>query len=95
VVEALGKAGVPGTVQRVGSMLTLFFTSAGQPVTNYAEATASDTQRFAAFFRGMLDRGVVLPPSQFEAWFVSLAHDAAAVETTLEAVRGALGDTQR
>jgi len=92
VAQAAQQAGVPATVQRVGSMLTLFFTSDGQPVTNYAQATACDTEKFAAFFRGMLDRGVVLPPAQYEAWFVSLAHDAGTVEATLEAVRGALGD---
>jgi len=90
IAEAAASAGVPATVQRVGSMLTLFFTRSGQAVTNYADATACDTEQFAAFFRGMLDRGVVLPPSQYEAWFVSLAHDASVVEQTLEAVRGAL-----
>jgi glutamate-1-semialdehyde 2,1-aminomutase len=57
---------------RVGSMLTLFFTSS--PVTDYASASASDTARYASFFRELLSRGVYFPPSQFEAVFVSAAH---------------------
>jgi glutamate-1-semialdehyde 2,1-aminomutase len=65
-------AGVPATVERVGSMLTLFFTA--DPVTDYASAKRCDLARFGQFFRGMRDRGVSLPPSQFEAMFVSLAH---------------------
>jgi glutamate-1-semialdehyde 2,1-aminomutase len=60
------------TVQRVGSMMTVFFRDA--PVRNLADASASDTGRFARWHRAMLDRGVYLPPSQFEAFFVSLAH---------------------
>src|SRR5207244_2270904 len=59
-----------GTVQRVGSMLTLF----DRPVSNYDEARACDTERYAALFRHLLDRGIYLAPSQFEAMFVSLAH---------------------
>jgi len=83
-------AGVPVTVQRVGSMLTVFFTAeAGAAVTDYDDAKACDTERFAAFFRGMLDAGVVLPPSQYEAWFVSAAHEDAHVAATLEAADAA------
>ena len=59
-------------INRVGSMFTLFFTDA--PVTDYASAKRADTDRYARFFRAMLDRGVYLPPSQFESCFVSLAH---------------------
>ena len=59
----------PVRINRAGSMLTLFFTS--EPVTDFASAKRSDTKRYAAFFRGMLARGVFLPPSQFEAMFVS------------------------
>lgn len=65
-------AGVPVTVNRCGSMLTCFFTN--QPVTDFASAKQSDTARYATFFHAMLDRGVYLPPSQFEAFFLSLAH---------------------
>ena len=66
------KAGVPLTVNRVGSMLTGFFCDGA--VTDYASAKRSDTKRYARYFHGMLERGVFLAPSQFEAAFVSLAH---------------------
>jgi len=68
-------AGVPLSMNRVGSMLTPFFTD--MAVTDYGGATGCDLDTFAQFFREMLDRGVVLPPSQFEAWFVGLMHDDA------------------
>ncbi len=71
--EALASAGVRGTVNRVGSMLTLFL--GVDSVRSYTDALRSDTDRFARWFRAMLDEGVYLPPSQFEAFFVSLAHD--------------------
>ena len=79
-----------GELQRVGSMMTVFFTEG--PVTDYESAAASDGERFAAFFRGMLDRGVYIAPSRFEALFVSLAHGAAEVEATVEAARASLAD---
>jgi glutamate-1-semialdehyde 2,1-aminomutase len=66
------KTGVPLTVNRVGSMLTAFFSPA--PVTDYASARTADTARYARYFHAMLERGVFLAPSQFEAAFVSLAH---------------------
>ena len=77
-------------INRVGSMLTLFFTEG--EVTDQASAAASDTERFAAFFHGMLSRGVYLPPSQFEAMFVSLAHDESEIAETLEAAASTLGE---
>ena len=70
---------------RVGSLLTLFFT--GEPVRNYADARKSDTKRFAAFFQGMLRRGVLLAPSQFEAAFVSAAHTEEDIARTAAACR--------
>ncbi len=85
--EAAAQAGVPVTVNRVGSMLTVFFTAG--PVTSLAEAKKADLQAFARFFQGMLDQGVYLPPSQFEAWFVSLAHTEADLEETVAAARQA------
>jgi len=85
---AADKAGVPLAVNRVGSMLTPFFADA--PVTDYAAARRSDTARYARFFHAMLARGVFLPPSQFEAAFVSLAHTAADVDAAVEAARDAL-----
>jgi glutamate-1-semialdehyde 2,1-aminomutase len=83
-------AGVPVTINRVGSMFTVFFT--GDAVADYASARKSDTTRFASFFRLLLARGVYFPPSQFEAAFVSLAHSDEDVESTLEAARQGFGD---
>jgi glutamate-1-semialdehyde 2,1-aminomutase len=88
LAEAARDAGAAACVQRVGSMLSVFF--ADGPVTDYASATRSDTARFGRFHGGMLRRGVYLPPSQFEAWFVSLAHGEDDIETTLRAAREAL-----
>ncbi|MFN8186584.1 MAG: glutamate-1-semialdehyde 2,1-aminomutase [Gaiellales bacterium] len=79
--EAAGDA--PVTLQRVGSMATLFFREG--PVRTFDEAAASDTDRYAAFFRHLLGRGVYLAPSQFEAMFLSTAHGAAEIERTVEA----------
>jgi glutamate-1-semialdehyde 2,1-aminomutase len=76
------------TVQRVGAMLTLFCREG--PVTDLDGAKASDTERFGALFRGLLERGIYLPPSQFECWFVSTAHGDAEVAATVEAVRDVL-----
>ena len=78
-----------GRVQRVGAMLTLFMRD--EPVRSFEDAAASDTERYGAFFRHMLDRGVYLPPSQFESWFVSLAHGDEELERTLEAAREHFG----
>ena len=73
-------------MERGPSRISPFFIpAAGQPVTNYKEATASDTARFGRFFHFMLERGVYLPPSQYESWFVGCAHDDAAIDATIEA----------
>jgi glutamate-1-semialdehyde 2,1-aminomutase len=80
-------AGVPLTTNRVGSMGTWFFTP--DPVTNYDEAAKSDTAAFGRFHNAMLDAGIWLPPSQFEAAFLSTAHGKAEVETTIAAAREA------
>lgn len=87
LVEAARGAGVPCTVQRVGSMLTPFFREGA--VRNFAEAAQSDRQRFATFHRSLIAEGVHWPPSQFEAGFVSLAHDAECLEVTRSAARKA------
>ncbi|QNI36804.1 glutamate-1-semialdehyde 2,1-aminomutase [Edaphobacter albus] len=79
---------IPLTTNRVGSMFTWFFTS--QPVTDFASASTSDTAAFGRFHRAMLDQGVWLPPSQFEAAFVSTAHTAEDVAFTLNAAHTAL-----
>jgi glutamate-1-semialdehyde 2,1-aminomutase len=80
--------GIPSTTNRVGSMFTTFFT--GEPVRNYAEAKRADTARFGRFFHAMLDQGIYLAPSQFEAAFVSLAHDGRVIDRTLTAAQKAL-----
>ncbi|MFQ5600263.1 MAG: glutamate-1-semialdehyde 2,1-aminomutase [Candidatus Krumholzibacteriia bacterium] len=85
------RLGMQACVQRVGSMWTLFF-QAG-PVRDFEAAMLSDTERFGSFFRALLQRGVYIAPSQFEACFVSALHDAAVIETTLEAVGEALEET--
>ncbi|HEX8325860.1 MAG TPA: glutamate-1-semialdehyde 2,1-aminomutase [Tepidisphaeraceae bacterium] len=91
-LKALSRStGVPLAVNQIGGMVCPFFVrEAGQSVSNYAEATACDTARYATFFHAMLDGGVYLPPSQFEAWFPGLAHDDAAIEKTLAAAEAAL-----
>lgn len=81
------EAGVPLTTNRVGSMFTWFFTES--PVTDFASAAKSDTKAFGRFHRAMLEAGVWLPPSQFEAAFVSIAHGETDVAATLEAARKA------
>jgi len=92
LAAAAAKAGVPLTVNRVGSMFTCFFTR--NAVTDYASAKKSDTGKFARFFRALLERGVYFPPSQFEAAFVSTAHSEVDVTMTLEAATKALEEIQ-
>ncbi|NOT88953.1 MAG: glutamate-1-semialdehyde 2,1-aminomutase [Lysobacter sp.] len=81
------EAGVPFTTNRVGSMFGLFFTS--EKVDTYAQATACDTAAFNRFFHAMLERGVYLAPSAFEAGFLSMAHDDDVIAATIEAARAA------
>ena len=88
LVDAARAARVPACVNRVGSMLTLFL--GVERVSDYDGARRSDTSRFARFFRGMLDEGIYLPPSQFEAMFVSLAHTEADIERLARAARKVL-----
>ncbi len=85
--EAAAEAGVPVQVNQIGSLLTVFFSEG--PVEDYEAARAADTKRFSRFFHEMLAQGIYLPPSQFEAWFVSLAHTEGDLERTLEAARRA------
>ena len=84
----LSAAATAGQVNRVGSLLTLFF--AAQPVTDYATAKESNTSTFGRFFQEMLKRGILLPPSQFEALFVSAAHTESDISRTIEAANEAL-----
>ncbi len=87
VHQALDAASVPHTIQHAGSMFSVFFT--GHPVTDYASARTQDTGAFRAFFHAMLERGVYLPPSAFEAWFLSAAHDAQALDRVIAALPAA------
>jgi len=82
--KALADAGVPHAVQSAGTMFSVFFTAG--PVRDYDDAQRQDTAAFAAFFHAMLDHGVYLPPSAYEAWFVSAAHDERAVHHVLDAL---------
>ncbi len=86
--RAAQAAGVMVTVNRVGSMLTVFFCRG--PVVDYASAKTSDTKLYARFFHGLLKRGVYLPPAQFEAAFVSLAHGEPEIDRTIAAAGEAL-----
>lgn len=81
--KALAETKIPGQVNSTGSLSTLFFTS--EPVRDYAGAKRSDTKRYARFFREMLDRGILLAPSQFEAVFVSMAHTSEEIDRTAAA----------
>lgn len=91
--EAAAAAGVPVQINRVGSMLTMFFTS--QPVVDFSTATTSDTDRFSRWFHAMLNRGVYLPCSQYEALFISAAHTEAEIDRALAAAREALREVAR
>jgi glutamate-1-semialdehyde 2,1-aminomutase len=82
-------SGIAAQIQSIGSLLTLFLSA--QPVKNFADASECDTSRFALYFREMLDRGVLLAPSQFEALFVSAAHTDADIDATLSAARESFG----
>ena len=86
--DALREFGAPGQVNSVGSLLTVFFARDG--VHDYASAKLSDTKRFAAFFREMLSRGILLPPSQYEALFVSAAHTTDDIDRTIVAASESL-----
>lgn len=88
--DAASAAGVPVTINRIGSMITPFFVpEPGTPVRNLEEATRCNTAGFATFFTAMLDGGVYLPPSQFESWFVGLAHTEALIDQTIAVARSA------
>ncbi|AKG35891.1 glutamate-1-semialdehyde 2,1-aminomutase [Paenibacillus durus] len=82
------EAGIPLTVNRVGSMVCPFFTA--EPVTNYDNAKSSDVNRFRAYFGKMLEQGISLPPSQFEGMFISAVHSEQDIDDTIEAHRAAL-----
>ncbi len=82
------QAGIPHTLARVGSMMTLFFNP--DPVPDWDVASRCDRQRFAKYFWGLIERGVYMPCSQFEALFVSAAHTPADIDATIAAAREVL-----
>ena len=88
LTQAFARAEVPGTLNRVGSMMTGFFTAG--PVESLAQVEQADTEAYGRYFHAMLERGVYLAPSQFEAGFVSLAHTEADIDQTLEIAAAAL-----
>jgi glutamate-1-semialdehyde 2,1-aminomutase len=90
--SAAVRAGVPVSVQRVGSMWTVFF--GGVPVRSWRDAAAVDRPAHARFFQGMLRRGVLLPPSPFESAFLSIAHDDAVIDETLHAAGAAFEEAR-
>ena len=90
LAHAAREAGVALQVNAFGSVLTPFFTD--RPVRDFASATSANADRYAAFFRGMLARGVYPPPSQFEAWFLSAAHTAKDIDTTIRVAHAAMRD---
>jgi glutamate-1-semialdehyde 2,1-aminomutase len=93
LADAARAAAVPLQVNALGSLLTPFFISS--PVRDYTSALASNTVAYAAFFRGMLQRGIYPPPSQFEAWFLSAAHSDRDVRKTVAAAKSAMKDVAR
>jgi glutamate-1-semialdehyde 2,1-aminomutase len=93
LADAARAAGVPVQVSAVGSCLTPFFVDA--PVRDYSTALRSDTKAYARFFQSMLDQGVYVPPSQFEAWFLSSAHTDADIARTLKAAKAAFRVVRR
>ena len=88
VTAALDAAGVPHRLQRAGSLFSVFWGVTG-PVTDYASAQGQDARGYRAFFHAMLDAGIALPPSAYEAWFLSAAHDDATIERIVAALPGA------
>jgi glutamate-1-semialdehyde 2,1-aminomutase len=86
--DAVGRTSVKARISRVGSMIGLFFTD--RSVNNYADAKTSDLNLYAAFYKGMLEQGIYLAPSQFETWFVSMAHSEDDIDQTVEAAYNVL-----
>jgi glutamate-1-semialdehyde 2,1-aminomutase len=87
IADALGSSGIAHTINRVESLFSLFFTD--QPVRNFDEARRADHDAYAGFFHALLEGGIYLPPSGYEAWFLSAAHGDAEIERTVEVVKNA------
>jgi glutamate-1-semialdehyde 2,1-aminomutase len=92
LTDAAAEAGVPVSVQRVASMWTMFCSE--RPIRSWEDAAAVNRERYARFFRAMLARNILLPPSPFESAFISLAHDAAVIDETVDAAKSALREAR-
>ncbi|RUM28846.1 MAG: glutamate-1-semialdehyde-2,1-aminomutase [Aquifex sp.] len=88
VREILSEKGIPHTINRISSMMTVFFTE--KEVVDFQTAKTSDTEMFAKFFRALLNKGVLIPPSQFEAWFLTTAHEDEVIDEALERIKDAV-----
>ena len=93
LTAAADSAGIEHSLNRVGSMMTLFFNP--DPVTDWESASASNTDRFASYFWGLIDRGIYMPCSQYEALFVSAAHTDADIQTTIQAAYEVMSSMQK
>jgi glutamate-1-semialdehyde 2,1-aminomutase len=93
VSAELTRAGIAHSLQYAGNLFSIFFSA--DTVTNYAQAAKQDTDTFARFFHGMLRHGVSLPPSAYEAWFVSGAHGDAEIDRVLAAAKAAISELNR
>jgi glutamate-1-semialdehyde 2,1-aminomutase len=89
VTKALTAEGVPHLLQYAGNLFSLFFVDPDEGITDFAGAKRTDVARYAAFFHAMLAGGVYLPPSAFEVWFVSAAHDGDAMDRVAAALPNA------
>src|SRR5690606_19093234 len=83
--EVLSSTSMDYSINRVGSMISIFFSS--EPATGYDSAIKTDVDRFKSYFHAMLDAGIYLPPAAYEAWFISNAHSYADLDKTIEATR--------
>jgi glutamate-1-semialdehyde 2,1-aminomutase len=88
--KVIQKSGIPATVERVGSMMGLFFT--GNMVRNFDDAKTSDLNRFSIYYTGMREKGIYIAPSQFEALFLSAAHENEHIDATIAAVEQVISD---
>ncbi len=88
VSKILEEKGIPHTINRIASMMTVFFTD--KEVKDFETAKSSDTELFAKFFRALLEEGVLIPPSQFEAWFLTAAHEDEDIDEALDRIRQAI-----
>ena len=88
ISNLLTQKGIVHTYNQIGSMFTIFFTEG--PVRNYQDAAKSDTEMFAKFFKALLRNGILIPPSQFEAWFLSTAHSEGVINEALERIEKAI-----